>query len=360
MWLHVPSTFCPSAPVTPGWNSASSWLCQNLARSAMWRAKHQPPQSWSRVLKKESLTTRQFGKICEPSTADRGVARFIASLEDTPASPSPRSDACSATKTPDISGQTSNESSRRSSQQPASSRTSLTIYVWALNKSTMTFDKWVTALRRACSARKKSVLHTSENDSLFWATPTTADATKGRTVSCNGGLGGPDLTTMSADWSCARAKESLNRKTSNWPTPSPNDYKGSSQPGQRSGQLSEAAECLFPNLQTKDGLWTTPCADDTGSRVNKYAQGGQALSLQASHFSLPDPTNLTPGGNSLKNTQNSLPRPRLNPLFVEHLMGLPIGWTDSEDVGMRSYQQWQASHLSLLRKLCVDSRIYDA
>ena len=55
---------------------------------------------------------------------------------------------------------------------------------------------------------------------------------------------------------------------------------------------------------TKDGLWTTPCADDTGHRKGKYAQGGTALSAQA-------------GG-------------QLNPTWVEWLMGFPTGWTDLE------------------------------
>ena len=58
---------------------------------------------------------------------------------------------------------------------------------------------------------------------------------------------------------------------------------------------------------TKDGLWTTPCADDTGARKDKYPQGGTALSTQA-------------GGS-------------LNPTWVEWLMGYPTGWTDLEPSG---------------------------
>lgn len=52
---------------------------------------------------------------------------------------------------------------------------------------------------------------------------------------------------------------------------------------------------------TKDGCWTTPCADDTAHRTNRYAQGGTALSTQASG--------------------------KLNPAWVETLMGLPMGHT---------------------------------
>lgn len=38
----------------------------------------------------------------------------------------------------------------------------------------------------------------------------------------------------------------------------------------------------------------------------------------------------------------------LNVLFVEHLMGLPIGWTGLEPVGMASYRSWLATHSSIL------------
>ncbi len=37
-------------------------------------------------------------------------------------------------------------------------------------------------------------------------------------------------------------------------------------------------------------------------------------------------------------------RLRLNPLFVEWLMGLPVGWTDSRPLATESYQQWRRTH----------------
>ena len=58
-----------------------------------------------------------------------------------------------------------------------------------------------------------------------------------------------------------------------------------------------------PKLSAQVKLWTTPCADDTGHRTAKYAQGGTALSMQA-------------GGS-------------LNPPFVEWLMAFPLGFTVS-------------------------------
>jgi hypothetical protein len=43
--------------------------------------------------------------------------------------------------------------------------------------------------------------------------------------------------------------------------------------------------------------------------------------------------------------------PRLNPRFVEHLMGLPLGWTDSGYAVTASFRLWQLTHSEALRVL---------
>lgn len=73
-----------------------------------------------------------------------------------------------------------------------------------------------------------------------------------------------------------------------WPTASATDWKGSSQPGQRRGQLSE--------VETK---WTTPTQ---GQQTTKYAQGGTPLACQvlgqpALAFGPPDPVKTSSLGN---------------------------------------------------------------
>lgn len=65
--------------------------------------------------------------------------------------------------------------------------------------------------------------------------------------------------------------------TSLWPTAGAHDYKGSARLGQRRGQLDEAAEQIFP-------------------RLHEIPRQSRRL--------------------------------RLNPRFVEWLMGIPIGWTE--------------------------------
>ncbi len=74
----------------------------------------------------------------------------------------------------------------------------------------------------------------------------------------------------------------------------------------------------------KGSSWTTPCADDTGTRSKPYSQGGSPLSLQADEM-------MTAGPKSSPAPPTS-PQPsrRLNPRFEEWLMRLPIGWIGSE------------------------------
>jgi hypothetical protein len=101
-----------------------------------------------------------------------------------------------------------------------------------------------------------------------------------------------------------------------WPTPNTSDGMGSrtssdqailtgKRPSGAKVQVSLRDAIRRRELQkTKHGLWTTPTADDTGHRKDRYAQGGTALSTQA-------------GG-------------QLNPTWVEWLMGFPLGHTDLE------------------------------
>jgi hypothetical protein len=77
-----------------------------------------------------------------------------------------------------------------------------------------------------------------------------------------------------------------------WASPNARDWKdsGASQGNRKS-----------PNLGTQVH-WPTPVTDDISHRKHKYAQGGTALSTKV-------------GG-------------KLNPTWVEWLMGWPLGWTD--------------------------------
>lgn len=120
------------------------------------------PASLRRAWKMKHWMPRLSGLMFEPSTADSGVAAWISSLRDIRASHSASPDESRLKTTHDICGRTSVISWPISGQGSLFSRTCPIIYDWASNKSTMIYESWVTALRRACLRRKKSVRHKRE------------------------------------------------------------------------------------------------------------------------------------------------------------------------------------------------------
>lgn len=98
-----------------------------------------------------------------------------------------------------------------------------------------------------------------------------------------------------------------------WPTPCATDYKGATRIGQRRRQLPEAL--------LKYPLWPTPTTQDAKNdgSVSQQARNSKPLNaLVVSH----------PEGAERDETDH---RPRLNPVFVELLMGFPQQWTDLDE-----------------------------
>jgi len=80
-----------------------------------------------------------------------------------------------------------------------------------------------------------------------------------------------------------------------------------------------------------DGLWPTATTKDHTSR---YAQGGMPLGMATRLWPTPDasPHKYSLQGDSQQSRSlNGIHGGRLNPNWVEWLMGFPIGWTDLED-----------------------------
>ena len=95
-----------------------------------------------------------------------------------------------------------------------------------------------------------------------------------------------------------------------WPTPTVHgNHKGASK---NSGD----------GLATAVKMWSTPTCHDrngqSGAKRGRNAQGGECLAQQV-------------GGT-------------LNPMWVEWLMGWPVGWTDCDALGMDKFRQWQRLH----------------
>ena len=163
--------------------SASILPCQTIELFVTLSGKATPhPLSW-RGWKTRPWIARLSGTTLPTSTAKRGAAWWISSTAAIHASRSLWRGASSATKTRVISGRTSRGSSVKSNRQSVSLKTSADIYDWDLNKSTMTFEQWVIALRRACLhgrsrcvAQTGAALHLGLADLLFLVSPDVAKA----------------------------------------------------------------------------------------------------------------------------------------------------------------------------------------
>ena len=82
MWLRLPTLI--SLPASLDLASDLKSLSQRLAASVTSRSKFMPPAYWLRVLKTGAFPTLLSGVTSEPSTVNRGMDEWIASLADSP------------------------------------------------------------------------------------------------------------------------------------------------------------------------------------------------------------------------------------------------------------------------------------
>jgi len=273
MWIHLPasclsslgteaSTLALRQPAEPDlwcWSSGTP-----LPRPSSWPGWKTRP--WRRLLS---------GTTLSPSTADAGVASWIASLAAAPArtSPSPESGLASMVRAAG-SGNSSFASLTRQGLLFSSGKTSeapsLPRWTW----SRKTLRAGASELRLALSALKTWVRHTNESASLSWPTPTATDAK---------GSGSAGYSTESGHSGVTLTDAAVR----NWPTPRASD-------GDKGGpnQTQKGVPSLV--ALARSGLWL-PHGRHSDSRPVQVRRG-------------------TPGM-------------VLNPAFVESLMGLPRGWT---------------------------------
>jgi hypothetical protein len=130
-----------------------------------------------------------------------------------------------------------------------------------------------------------------------------------------------------------------------FPTPGANDWKGAARPGQRRRQLDamvETSHLFRPGPETPpDGppssppdptsrqQWQTPTVGDMGDKQTPASNRGLIRQVR-------EP------GDTL----------RLNPSFVDWLMGWPTGWSACAPLETGSFRSWLASHSALLRAVC--------
>ncbi len=397
MWIHLPTTQSQYAVDTAELNLDSKRLSQ-LQQSAMWKSKFQQQQSWQRVWKRDTSIRRLSGLTLKPSILNRGVEKWISSLEGSLASRSQSqgrilekmTQETSGPIQPDLLGGLGFQSSFLKMCQE-SSDTTTTPY-------DPNFERWVTKLRKDYFQRQRQAHPTSANDSLSWRTPAASDPEGGIEDWSTERFQNIDtpqikLRDQAANWTTPLADDTntrtnkfaqggtpLSMQASNWPTPNVSDKeapnlkdnhdleKGYLRGVSATWQTPQARDYKGPNTGFQEMLpnqaanWPTPTVAEADKIGNRPNYGQVALSNHPALVGYPEREKM---GKSRKSDGNStnpdIPSihqdqetekdghscspscRRLNPLFAEHLMGLPLGWTCvSEPLAMESFQQWHS------------------
>lgn len=278
----------------PGSGESTSELnsqqAECLARSVTWRGKLMRQQFWSRAWRKHSWLRRLSGVTSPPSTVRSGAESWISSLRATRVSHSLPLGSVLELMTHGTYGPTSHGSSGSAELDLFSSRTSPAICPSDSTRSAATFKAWATGLRRVYSARRKSAQAIAESGCSSWPTPTEDNANN---------AGGPSRTRGAREGGYQDLTVAV-QATDLWMTPTSRDHKDGTDPSDAVG-----TNCLLGRQAPR---WT----------------GQESQSISG-------------------------PR-RLNPVFVEWLMGWPLGWTDFAPVGTEWYR-WQRHMLSELSRL---------
>lgn len=346
----------------PGSEESNSELtlpqAERLASSATWRGKHMQPQFWRRAWRKASWFRRLSGATLEPSTLDRGVESWIASLRESRVSriAPPANNADTTTNAP--CGPSSSASLTNVDPPWSSSKTSQLSLDGFENPEKLYAD-WVTRCRTLSSSLRKTLAHRIDaNGCSSWHTPRANDSEKRGDVANekrSGLYAQVQWQTPSvADTDGGRMARSGDRsdemllkgQANKWPTPNAHDgmWPGSDETSTQGANLKRDAES-----------WPTPKTPTGGpeARIGRAARGSGGEDLEARALMFPTPRfgpHGTPGA-GLRHPAietagpKSSPNARtLNPLFVEWLMGFPIGWTDCEPLETASFLSWRRLH----------------
>jgi hypothetical protein len=132
-----------------------------------------------------------------------------------------------------------------------------------------------------------------------------------------------------------------------WPTVRSSD-------GERGGR-GDLIQAVRGNPNRHYKLWPTPNASDNRPRATEASTArrrvlGKQISLEAAvKFPTPTAQDASNNGGPAQMERNALPLNAvaggaLNPMWVEWLMGWPLGWTDCGASATDRFRQWCGSH----------------
>jgi hypothetical protein len=323
MWI-LPKQLHISAFVadTKALDLDSEEFSQICEKSLTWRGKDSLSRTWLQRWKRENWMQHLSSRTLRPSHTERFEDAWTFSLEVSRANPLVLLESVKQLKTPDISSPTSQTESENANLEFAFSKTykgssparQQTESQFS-NMSSESWKEWVIEQRQEYSQRKKSAHLIRESESSSWPTPTAVNRVR-------------DEETMEK---CLKFRQSngqtsvplyleekVIREPQNWPTATTRDWKDTNATvppsranpskqtlGQRVAHVGLQDQANLNTNGKSQESWSTPQARDwKGAEGRAYK--GQTKDLPAQTQAMG----------------------KLNPDWVEHLMGLPVGWTD--------------------------------
>jgi hypothetical protein len=323
MWI-LPKQLHISAFVadTKALDLDSEEFSQICEKSLTWRGKDSLSRTWLQRWKRENWMQHLSSRTLRPSHTERFEDAWTFSLEVSRANPLVLLESVKQLKTPDISSPTSQTELESANLElfslktykgssPARQQTESQFS----NMSSESWKDWVTEQRQEYSQRKKSAHLIRESESSSWPTPTAVNRVR-------------DEETMEK---CLKFRQSngqtsvplyleekVIREPQNWPTATTRDWKDTNATvppsranpskqtlGQRVAHVGLQDQANLNTNGKSQESWSTPQARDwKGAEGRAYK--GQTKDLPAQTQAMG----------------------KLNPDWVEHLMGLPVGWTD--------------------------------
>jgi len=355
------SAFAPGMEVLTSDSVECSRIC---AQSLIRRSKPSLAKTYLREWKVGNWTRLRSGVISKHSLGNAFEEWWIFSLGAIPASHSQAQANDLEQKTSDIFGPTSQAEFVFSSPESAFSRTLKDTSRWDSPQSSAIWKRWVTTCRSEYSQRLKQARLTSASECLSvpWPTPSQRDykgacasrvtpegynsrldeavivfgpaapanfSTAGSrpeswlTPRANEPTGDSNFVTQNADRG-EHCHPSLTSQAKSWSTPTVTDASAMS-PEMRPSRVAtgRTTEYLARQIQ-----WATPRAehDSGGHRGTKDTLHSQIKTWATPHANCHNGAGQAPEKQGAPNLQTQTAG-KLNPRWVETLMGLPVGWT---------------------------------
>ena len=344
-------------------------FCQMSEKSLMWRSKPSQLRTWLTRWKRNNWMQHLSIRTLKSSHTESFVDKWTSYLEDSLANHSLKLELEKLRRTQDTSSLTSQKESESANQELFSSKMSKEssqqkpqMENQFSDMSSEHWKDWVTKQRLEYSQRVKSASHIREKEftSLAYPTPSVAGCVEGgvaKNVEMN--EKGFSATRENGTKYGAKLRDAvIHQASKQWLTPTGVDIERTPEGMEKRKKYRESIGrkyvegCLTEQVKN----WGTPKEQDSRAAMTdrgKHNLGEQVHGMHNQNYPTPTsrdwkgayskesqeskPRNLLPdavGENTqrdlMKNNTNGKPLVslKLNPDWVEQLMGLPIGWTD--------------------------------